>query len=240
MPLTGHLRELRNRVIICVVCLVVFFMIGLSAAPKIVKVLTGIGERYGYQFVYIAPQELLLQYFSIAMVAGVVLSVPVVLYHVWGFVQPGLKENENSMFGASMAAGLVFFAIGVAFAYFIMLPFMLRFLIELSRGSEITASVSVANYVSFLLTIFVIMGVIFELPVVCVTLTSLGLLKVEWMVRSRKFVIVIIFFVAAIVTPPDIVSQCMVAIPMLGLYQLSIIICRVIVKRKNKKNPEAD
>ena len=88
MPLTGHLRELRNRVIICVVCLVVFFMIGLSAAPKIVKVLTGIGERYGYEFVYIAPQELLLQYFSIAMVAGVVLSVPVVLYPVWGFVQP--------------------------------------------------------------------------------------------------------------------------------------------------------
>jgi len=233
------LRELRNRVIICVVCLVVFFMLGLSAAPGLVRILTGIGERYGYEFVYIAPQELLLQYFSIAMVAGVVASVPVILYHVWGFVQPGLKENENSMFGAAMAAGLIFFVVGVAFAYFIMLPFMLRFLIELSKGSEITAAVSVANYVSFLLTIFVIMGVIFELPVVCVTLSSLGLLKVEWMVRFRKFVIVIIFFVAAVVTPPDVVSQCMVAIPMLGLYQLSIFLCGLITKRKKRREEAA-
>ena len=238
MPLTGHLRELRNRIIICVVCLLVFFMMGLSAAPKLVKLLTGIGEQYGYQFVYIAPQELLLQYFSIAMIAGVVLSVPVILYHVWGFIQPGLKENENTMFGAALAAGMIFFVIGVAFAYFIMLPFMLRFLIELSRGSDVTASVSVANYISFLLTIFVIMGVIFELPVICVTLTSMGLLKVEWMVKSRKFVIVIIFFVAAIVTPPDVVSQCMVAIPMLGLYQLSIMICSVIGRRRKKRQED--
>ena len=166
------------------------------------------------------------------MIAGVVLSVPVILFHVWSFIQPGLKDNENSMFGAALIAGMIFFVIGVAFAYFIMLPFMLRFLINLSKGSDVTASVSVANYVSFLMTIFVIMGVIFELPVVCVTLTALDLLKVEWMVKSRKFVIVIIFFVAAIVTPPDVVSQCMAALPMIGLYQLSIMICRVISRRK--------
>ena len=238
MPLTGHLKELRNRIIICVICLVVFFMLGLSFAPNLVKLLTGIGEQFGYQFVYIAPQELLLQYFGIAMIAGVVMSVPVLLYHIWGFIQPGLKENENRMFGIALAAGMVFFLIGVAFAYFIMLPFMLRFLIQLSKGSDITASVSVANYVSFLLTIFVIMGVIFELPVVCVTLTSLGLLKVEWMIKARKFAIIIIFLVAAIVTPPDVVSQCMVAIPMLGLYQFSILICKVISRRKKNREEE--
>ena len=235
MPLTGHLKELRNRIIICVACLLVFFMLGLSAAPRVVKVLTGIGEQYGYQFVYIAPQELLLQYFSIAMVVGVVLSVPVVLYHVWSFIQPGLKENENTMFGSALVAGTVFFVIGAAFAYFVMLPFMLRFLIGLSRGSDVTASVSVANYIGFMMTIFVIMGIIFELPVVCVLLTSLGLLKVEWMVKFRKFAIVIIFVVAAIVTPPDVVSQCMVAVPMLALYQLSIMICKVIARRKHAK-----
>ena len=104
--------------------------------------------------------------------------------------------------------------------------------------SDITASVSVANYVSFLLTIFVIMGVIFELPVVCVTLTSLGLLKVEWMVKARKFAIIIIFLVAAIVTPPDVVSQCMVAVPMLGLYQFSILICKLISRRKKNREEE--
>ena len=236
MPLTGHLRELRNRVIICVVCLLVFFLLGLSFAPKLVKLLTSIGEQYGYEYVYIAPQELLLQYFSIAMIAGVVMSVPVIVYHVWSFIRPGLKENENSMFGTALAAGMLFFVVGVAFAYFIMLPFMLRFLIELSRGSDVTASVSVAYYISFLMTIFVIMGLIFELPVVCVTLTAMGLLRVEWMVRFRKFAIVLIFLVAAIVTPPDVVSQCMVAVPMMALYQFSIIICRLIDRRKKESD----
>lgn len=170
------------------------------------------------------------------MIAGVVMSVPVIVYHVWSFIRPGLKENENSMFGTALAAGMLFFVVGVAFAYFIMLPFMLRFLIELSRGSDVTASVSVANYISFLMTIFVIMGLIFELPVVCVTLTAMGLLRVEWMVRFRKFAIVLIFLVAAIVTPPDVVSQCMVAVPMMALYQFSIIICSLIDRRKKESD----
>ena len=173
-----------------------------------------------------------MQYFSVAMIVSVCLSLPVLLYHIWGFIQPGLKENENRLFAGALIAGMTCFIVGVLFAYGIMLPFMLRFLIELSKGSTVSASVSVANYISFLMTVFVIMGIVFELPVVCILLNSLGLLRVEWMVKARKFVIVLIFFIAAVVTPPDIVSQCMVAIPMLGLYQLSIWICTLLNKRK--------
>lgn len=232
MSVTDHLKELRNRIVICVVCLLVFFLLGLRFAPALIELLTGIGKKYGYVFVYIAPQELLMQYFSVAMIVSVCLSLPVLLYHIWGFIQPGLKENENRLFAGALIAGMTCFIIGVLFAYGIMLPFMLRFLIELSKGSSVSASVSVANYISFLMTVFVIMGIVFELPVVCILLNSLGLLRVEWMVKARKFVIVIIFFIAAVVTPPDIVSQCMVAIPMLGLYQLSIWICTLLNKRK--------
>lgn len=240
MSLSGHLKELRNRIIICVVCLVVFFLLGLHFAPDVVETLTGIGKQYGYEFVYIAPQELLLQYFSIALIAGVVTSVPVILYHVWAFIQPGLKKNENKMFLATLVFGLFFFILGVLFAYKIMLPFMLQFLISLSLGSDVSASVSVANYVTFLMTIFLVLGAVFELPVVSVLLTQIGLVKVEWMKKFRKVMIVVIFFVAALITPPDVVSQVMVAVPMLGLYELSILICSILGKRKRKAEVSED
>jgi sec-independent protein translocase protein TatC len=140
-----------------------------------------------------------------------------------------------------MFFGLICFVIGIIFAYKIMLPFMLYFLIDLSKGSNITASISVQNYMTFLLTIFMIFGIVFELPVVTVALTQMGLLKVQWMRAGRRVVIVVIFFVAALITPPDIVSQIMVSIPMIGLYELSIIISSILLKvRKKKKSEEED
>lgn len=240
MTLTGHLKELRNRIIICVVFLIVSFLVGLHFAPDIVSVLTDIGKQYGYTYIYISPQELLLQYFSVALLAGVIITLPLILYQIWAFVQPGLKKNENGLFLTALISGLICFVLGVLFAYKLMLPFMLRFLIEISRGSEIHASVTVGNYMTFLLTIFIIFGIIFELPVVTVLLTQMGLLRVEWMRKARKFVIVLIFFVAAIITPPDVVSQVMVAFPMLGLYELSIVICTLLLKFRKNSDHEAD
>jgi sec-independent protein translocase protein TatC len=240
MTLSGHLRELRNRLVICVVCLVVFFLVGLHYAPDLVNLLTDIGKSYGYTYVYLAPQELLMQYFSIALLAGVCVTFPVILYHIWAFIQPGLKKNENLLFLSALFFGLVCFVIGVLFAYKVMLPFMLYFLIDISNGSDISASISVQNYISFLLTIFMIFGVVFELPVVSVLLTQLGLLKVEWMKKGRRVVIVVIFFLAAVITPPDIVSQIMVGIPMIGLYELSIIICTFLNKFRKKHSDDEE
>jgi sec-independent protein translocase protein TatC len=240
MSLAGHLRELRNRVVICVVCLIVFFLVGLHYAPDFVNLLTGIGKTYGYEYVYISPQELLMQYFSVALLLSVIITLPVILYHIWAFIQPGLRKNENSLFLAALFFGLICFCLGIIFAYKIMLPFMLRFLINVSIGSDVTASISVQNYVTFLLTIFMIFGVVFELPVVSVLLTQMGLLKVSWMKKGTKVVIVIIFLVAAFITPPDIVSQVMVAIPMIGLYELSIIISSILLKLRRKKPEDAE
>jgi sec-independent protein translocase protein TatC len=236
MALSGHLRELRNRLVICIVCLIVFFLVGLHYAPNFVNLLTGIGKVYGYEYVYISPQELLMQYFSVALLLSVCITFPVILYHVWAFIQPGLKKNENMLFLLALIFGLICFLLGILFAYKIMMPFMLRFLIDVSKGSDITASISVQNYITFLLTIFMIFGVIFELPVVSVLLTQMGLLKISWMRKGTRVVIVIIFLVSAFITPPDIVSQTMVAIPMIGLYELSILISAILLKlRRNKK-----
>ena len=241
MSLSGHLRELRNRVVICVVCLVFTFLVGLHFAPDLVELLTGMGEQYGYQYVYIAPQELLMQYFSVALIAALCIAFPVIAYNIWAFMKPGLRKNENFLIRAALVCGLGCFVIGVLFAYYIMIPFMLHFLIDLSRGSDITASISVQSYLTFLFSIFLIFGIIFELPVMSVVLTQVGILKTKWMRKGRKLIVICIFVISSLVTPTDIVSQIMVAIPMIALYEVSILISSALLKlRKKKQQDEED
>ncbi len=240
MSLSGHLREMRNRILVCLIFLLAAVLISLRYANGLVSLLLSMGRMYGYRFVYIAPQELLLQYFSVSMIAGICVTLPVFFYQSWVFLRPGLKKSENLFFLFAMVFGLLCFCIGICFAYKIMLPFMLEFLISLGKGSGVSATVSVQNYINFLMTVFMIFGLVFELPMVSVLLTQLGFLKVQWMKKGRKPMIVAIFFIAAVITPPDVVSQVMVAVPMLVLYELSIILCMVCqrlragIRKKNK------
>jgi len=232
MSLSGHLRELRNRILICVILLLAVFGLCLSFAPRIVTMLTDMGKHFDYVYVYIAPQELFLVYMNVALVGAVVVCFPVLAYQIYAFCSPGLSAKERTYISGALIAGAVCFLLGVAFAYFISLPFMLRFLIQFTGEVDVSASISIQSYVSFLLTVFVIFGLVFELPVVSVLLTGLGIVRAEWLVKGRKIMIVVIFVLAAIITPPDIVSQIMVAVPMLGLYELSIVLSRAVGKTK--------
>ena len=238
MSLSGHLRELRNRLLVVLAVFVVGVVVCFSSASPVVELLTGLGEQFGYQFVYIRPQELLMVYFSISLLGAFVLSLPVTAYEVFSFCSPGLRKIEKSMMLLGMTFGTVFFVVGVLFAYFITVPFMLRFLIAFSTDVSVTASISIQEYMSFLLMVFTIFGVIFELPVLSVILTALGVVKPSWLVKARRAMIVAIFFVAAIITPPDIVSQVMVAIPIIALYEFSILLSRLVYKAKKKKAEE--
>lgn len=238
MSLSGHLRELRNRVAVCVVVLVLGFFGCLSIAGKLVTMLTDLGTAYQYNYVYIAPQELLLVYFNLALIGAVVITFPVLAYEAYAFCSPGLSRKERTSIALALLAGTLFFVIGVAFARFISVPFMLRFLIGFTTEVEVSASISIQEYVGFLMTVFLIFGAVFELPVISVLLTSLGVLRAEWLMKGRRVMIVLIFVLAAIITPPDIVSQIMVAIPMIGLYELSILLSRLVMKAKKEKADE--
>lgn len=239
MPLSEHLRELRNRVFVCLAVLLVMTLVGLYFAPQIVALLLDIGRGHGYRFIYIAPQELLLQYVSTALICGLCAAVPMLFYQAWAFLQPGLRRQEKAVFLFAMIFGLLCFCGGVYFAFRIMLPFMLYFLAGLSSGSGVSASISVGSYISFLTTVFLVFGVVFELPVVSVLLNRLGILKVRWMRKGRQVMIVVIFFAAALITPPDVISQIIVAVPMMALYELSILLCAASQKlqeRAERKN----
>ncbi len=232
MSLSGHLRELRNRVLFCLLALLAGFAACLGFAPKLVTLLTDMGVDYGYSYVYIAPQELLMVYLSLALFGGLAAAFPFLGYHAYAFCGPGLTKRERGFMLGSLLLGTACFLAGVLFAYFVSVPFMLRFLIRFSDEVRVTAAISIQEYVSFLTTVFLIFGAVFELPVISVLLARLGVLKAEWMVKARKVVIVLIFFVAAVITPPDVVSQIMVAIPVIALYELSILLCRAFGKRK--------
>ena len=240
MSLSGHLTELRNRIIVVVVLLLVAFMGCLSFSPDLITFLTDMGEKYNYVFVYIAPQELLLVYLNTALVGALVVCFPVVAYEVYAFCSPGLSKRERTFFVASLLAGTLFFVVGVSFARFISLPFVLRFLIQFTREVDVSASISIQQYVSFLLTIFVIFGLVFELPVISVLLTGLGLIQADWLRKGRKIMVVVIFVLAAIITPPDVVSQVMVAVPMILLYELSIALSALVGKRRKAKEAAED
>lgn len=234
MPLSGHLKELRNRVMICLGVLLAGFVVCLSFSQKLVTMLTDMGEAYHYAYIYIAPQELLMVYISVALVGALAAAFPFICYHIYAFCGPGLKRKEKTFVLGTLVFGTAFFCLGVLFAYTVSVPFMLRFLIQYTANVNVSASISIQQYVSFLVTVFMVFGVVFELPVVSVLLTLLGVLKAAWMIKGRKVMLVVIFFVAAVITPPDVVSQVMVALPMIVLYELSIFLCRLFGRRREK------
>lgn len=240
MPLTGHLKELRNRLLLCVVPFVGLTAAFIPASDRLMGILTDMGERFGYQYIYLSPQELLIEYLRIAVLCAFLCCVPLILFQVWSFARPGLERGEKQMFAFSMVFGLLCFCVGILFAYRVTIPFMLQFLIGLS-SETVSAAISIEKYTSFLLTVFLIFGIVFELPMVSVVLTNLGLIQAQTLTRFRKPAIVVSFVVAALITPPDIFSQVMVALPILLLYQVSIWLSALVERlQKGKKGTEEE
>lgn len=240
MSLSGHLKELRNRAAVVLAVLVVGFAVCLTFASRLVTLFTDMGEGSGYVFVYIAPQELLMVYMNMALIAAIILAFPVLVYEIYSFCSPALEARQRRFVILALTIGTAFFALGILFAYTVSIPFMLGFLIQFTGEVDVSASISIQAYISFLMTVFLIFGIVFEMPVISVSLTGLGLLRPEWLVRGRKVMIVLMFFVAAIITPPDVVSQVMVALPMIALYELSIVLCRLFSKKRKETEDGED
>ena len=182
-----------------------------------------------------------MQYFRVSILAGVVVTVPVAFYNIYAFAKPGLKKSESTFFKLVMLLGLILFCVGVLFAYKLMMPFMLRFLSTGIEGADyIQTTTSIESYVNLCLTMFMIFGCVFEMPLVTIILSKMGIIYPELLKKVRGVAIVCIFLVAAVVTPPDIVSQCMVALPMVLLYFISIFLSGIFYKPKSDTEDEDD
>jgi sec-independent protein translocase protein TatC len=173
-----------------------------------------------------------------AMFAGIILAFPFILWEFWKFFRPALKANEARYAkGAVMAASLLFF-VGVLFGYFMLAPLSIHFLSSYEIDPSVVNQINVRSYIGTLTSICLATGLIFELPIVTFFLTKIGIVTPTFMRKYRKHAIVVIFIIAAIITPPDVFSQTLVAIPLLILYEVSILISARVMKQKEKDRRE--
>lgn len=237
MTLGGHLSEFRSRLIVCLAVLIVGFLICMTKARGFSELL--ISKATMFRFIYTSPTELFMVYMRLAFIGAVIIDAPVVAYEVWAFMKPGLKENEKRAIRLTFGFGIILFVTGTLFAFFMILPISTQFFYSLNKGELIQPMISIESYVNYVTQILLAFGVVFELPVVVVMLTSIGVLRSSFLRRNTKFVIVAVFLVAAIITPPDVTSQVLVAIPMLALFEVSVFLSSIIEKRKRRKQEDA-
>lgn len=226
-----HLAELRRRLILIFFVNIAVAFICYHYIDKLIFVLLQLNP--GMELIYISPSELFMVYIRLSLICAIVLCFPVTATQIWGFIAKGLYKKEQYYGLIALTAGVICFAAGAVFAYFTALPITLGFFLRITIA-DITPMISIDSYISFCTEILACFGIAFELPVVVFLLSELELLKPRHLKRYQGVLILIIFIVAAILTPPDVISQVMMAIPMVILLQLSMGICWLIDRRKRK------
>jgi len=180
----------------------------------------------------------LTNHIAISMIAGLILAFPVIIWEFWRFFKPALHQNEaKHARGAVFAASMLFFT-GVLFGYYMLAPLSIHFLSSYEISPDVVNQINVRSYIGTLSSICLATGLVFELPIVAFFLTKIGVVTPSFLRKYRKHAIVVVFVVAAIITPPDIFSQTLVAIPLLILYEVSILISARVMRQKEKDRNE--
>jgi sec-independent protein translocase protein TatC len=240
-PFVTHLVELRDRLIRAVIAVGIAFgalalwpgpasLYDLLAAPLVAHLPEGT--------TLIATNVIspFLVPLKITLMAAFLLALPFVLYQVWAFVAPGLYTHEKKLVLPLVVSSSILFLVGVAFSYFFVIPQVSKF-IQSFAPKSITAAPDIEQYLGFVLTMFIAFGATFEVPVVVVVLARMGIVSIEKLKAFRSYFIVLAFIVAAVVTPPDVISQLALAIPMCLLYEVGIWAARIFIK--HTQAPEA-
>lgn len=231
--LVGHLAELRKRLIIVFAVNILAAFICFQYMETLINYILYLNP--GMQLIYLTPSELFMVYVKLALTCAIVLCFPITIYQIWLFVSKGLFKKEKKYFFLSLFFGLFLFIAGVVFCYNVALPITLEFFMKFTLES-VTATISIDSFVSFCNLMLVSFGLVFEMPILAFLLSAIGILKPDFMKRSHGVLILIIFIIAAIITPPDIISQVLLAIPMVLLLEISMGICYLVDKQKKSKN----
>lgn len=232
IPFTEHLEELRNRLIKAFIAVGIGFVFSYGFKERLFEILTKPlikVMKNGEKIIYTGLPEAFFTFLKVSLLTGIMLASPVIIYQFWMFVAPGLYKKERRLLVPIILLSTIFFVGGSLFGYFVVFPFGFKFFLGFSSGN-IQALPSMKEYLGFASKLLLAFGLVFELPLVITFLARLGLVTVPFLKKSRKYAILIFFTGAAILTPPDVVTQIFMALPLMLLYEVSIIGARLFGK----------
>jgi len=239
----GHLTELRSRLVKSIIYLFIFFVICYFFAENIYGFLVEPyaeavkDDEVNRRFIFTALQETFVTYLKVSFFAAMFISSPIILTQIWKFIAPGLYKNEKRALVPYLIATPTLFLLGGMLVYYLVMPLMIKFFLSFETSAQINSlsiqlEPKVNEYLSLIMKLIFAFGLSFQLPVLLSLLARVGFIDSEYLQKRRKYVIVIIFAVAAILTPPDPVTQIGLGIPLLILYELSILSVKIIEKKK--------
>ncbi|MEH7545314.1 twin-arginine translocase subunit TatC [Bacillus sp. AFS076308] len=234
LNLVDHLEELRKRIIISALAFIVFFIVGFIYVDDIYKWFVG-----NTKLLVLGPSDIMWIYFMLAGVVALAGTIPVLALQIWLFVRPALRPNERKITVTYVPALFILFVLGLAFGYFVIFPMVLNFLVNIGQDMFVT-NFTADRYFSFILNMTLPFGVLFELPVVVMFLTSLGIINPFVLAKIRKYAYFVLIIIAVVITPPDFMSDFVVTLPLLLLYEVSINLSKFVYRKKLKKQQNED
>ncbi|MFC1660399.1 twin-arginine translocase subunit TatC [Gemmatimonadota bacterium] len=242
MPFLDHLEELRWRILWSLLAVVVGTVIGFALVyyfGVMELLLKPIRAAYGdpdFRLIYLSPADPFFITLKLAVVVGILLALPIIIYHIWSFLAPALEKHEKRAIVPALYLGLVLFCAGVALAYFVALPLTMAFF-QNFQSEFLEEQLEVAKTLAFITKLLIGFGIIFELPVVVMILSALGLVTPEFLRSKRRHAIVIITVAASFLTPGDVITlTIMLMVPLFFLYEFSIFLSRMIWKKKEARD----
>lgn len=231
-----HLDELRKRLIITVAAFIVFFIVGFMYVEEIYQWFV---KDLEVKLIVLGPSDIVWVYLMIASVIAIAATIPILATQIWMFVKPALKPFEIKVSLSYVPALFILFIVGLCFGYFVIFPMVMDFLINLG-GDMFVTNFTADKYFRFVMNMTLPFGVLFELPVVVMFLTSLGIINPFVLSKLRKYAYFILIVIAVIITPPDFISDFLVTLPLLMLYEISINLSKIVYKRKLKREQQWD